>query len=130
MQTQTQIQNRNTPPQQGNFVASSNDTPTIDDLHDLATKGFVPLLSKEELIEFENKFRRMGQNRRLCLSLLTKSSKELIKSVSENYDVFENSIELLKDFEDSLKVQQEAVDFAFARLVAVAGYVCKESENA
>lgn len=118
----------------GTFPANdstfSSSSVSIDGLAELAKKGFAPLLNSTDLRQCEQNFHLLGEYRRICLSVLTKNSDQLIKSLSLNNKAFDHVIDVCDAWEEGLKQQQEVLEIARSRMMAVASYVCKESENA
>lgn len=58
-------------------------TASLEDLRLLAEKGFSPALTETDLQQCEKNFHDAGVYRRICLTLLTKSSKELTENLTQ-----------------------------------------------
>ena len=80
--------------------SQSDDKLTINDLVEMGKKGFTPVLSSSDVIECEKNFHQAGQYRRICLSLLSKSSQDLIQNLAKHPDLIDSGI---KETVDILK---------------------------
>ena len=107
--------------------SQSDDKLTINDLVEMRKKGFTPVLSSSDVIECEKNFHQAGQYRRICLSLLSKSSQDLIQNLAKHPDLIDSMLDVFDAWEERLKGQSEILDTARARFLVIAAYVNEEA---
>ena len=101
-------------------------TASLEDLRLLAKKGFSPALTDAELQQCEKNFHHAGVHRRICLTLLTKSSKELAENLSKNREVIDSMLDVFEAWEERLRQQNEVLSTALARFFVVASQFCED----
>ena len=124
MQTQKTIA---TPPQaSNNHCAFANQT-SANDQFAAVQYDFTPLISKAEVNQCENNFHLMGEYRRICLILLSKSSADLIQSIQSEPEMALSMLDVFEAWEEGLKHQQEVLTSARARFLVAANRVAMEA---
>ena len=103
-------------------------TASPEDLRLLAEKGFSPALTETDLQQCEKNFHDAGVYRRICLTLLTKSSKELTENLTQKTEAIDPMLDIFEEWEERLKQQNEVLSAARARFFVVASQFCEDSK--
>ena len=124
MQTQNTI---NTPPQASNNHCVFGNQTAANDLFAAVEHDFTPLISQAEVAQCETNFHLMGEYRRLCLVLLSKSSDDLIQSIQSAPEMVPSMLDAFDAWEEGLKHQQEVLRSTRARFLVAANQVAMEA---
>lgn len=124
MQTQKTI---NTPPQASNNHCVFGNQIAVNDLFSAVQHDFTPLITQAEVAQCENNFHLMGEYRRHCLVLLSKSSDDLIQSIQAEPEMALSMLDVFEAWEEGLRHQQEVLRSARARFLVAANHVAMEA---
>ena len=101
-------------------------TASLEDLRLLAKKGFSLALTDAEHSTMWKNFHDAGVHRRICLTLLTKSSKELTENLTKNTEVIDSMLDVFEAWEERFRQQNEVLSTARARFFVVASQFCED----
>ena len=99
----------------------------VNDLFFAIQHNFTPLLTNADIDQCENNFHLMGEYRRLCLILLSKSSDDLIQGIQSEPEMALSMLDVFEAWEEGLKHQQEVLRSARARFLVAANQVAMEA---
>lgn len=98
-----------------------------NDLFAAVEHDFAPLITNADVDQCENNFHLMGEYRRLCLILLSKSSADLIQGIQSEPEMALSMLDVFEAWEEGLKHQQEVLRSARARFLVAANQVAMEA---
>jgi len=86
--------------------------------------NFVAAMTNEDLCEGERNNKCREQERRITLAVLTQSKTEMVDGFKSNFELLEETIKLVQDYEEYLKTLLELAGTAEARLLSVGMALC------
>ncbi len=115
------------PPQACNDHCVFGNQTVTNDLFAAVEHDFAPLITNADVDQCENNFHLMGEYRRLCLILLSKSSADLIQGIQSEPEMALSMLDVFEAWEEGLKHQQEVLRSARARFLVAANQVAMEA---